>query len=129
MRERETAVSGRRIALIAGASAAAVLILAFLWLYGYCSRKSSDNLPGLSYAAEMEEGERNAAVIGYRRAQLEDVWGKPDQSEEREDRWKLEDGRLLCVWYDQEGKAVECRLDQQIMKNLSGPPGDSAGTE
>ncbi len=129
MKERGTVCSVRRSLLIAGVSAAVVLVLAFLWLYGYRSRKSNDNLPGLSFAAEMEERELNSVISGYGRNQLEDVWGKPDQTEEQEDRWKLEDGGFLRICYDQRGKVRMCSLELDPAKNLSEPPADTAEAE
>lgn len=93
-------------------SAIAIIILsAAAWLYGYQSRKSSDNLPSLAAISRMDETEVNGIVRGYRRRQLPDVWGDPAQSSSTEDIWDIGGGMTLTVTYDNNNeKAVTCRL-------------------
>ena len=96
-------------------SAIVILILAAAaWLYGYHSRKSNDNLPSLAAISRMDETEVNEIIRGYRRHQLPDVWGAPDQSNSTEDIWDIGGGVTLTVTYDNNNeKAVTCRLSGQ----------------
>lgn len=97
----------------------AILILAAVipavWVAGYQGRKSNDNLPSLAAIGQMEEAEANGIVCGYRRIQLEDVWGQADRTEEAEDVWQLEDGRLFRVNYNDDGRAVVCSMGPELI--------------
>ena len=64
----------------------AIIVLAIaVWFFGYHNRKSNDNLPSLTSIAQMDEAEFNKIVCGYRREQLVEVWGSPDESSSTED--------------------------------------------
>lgn len=93
----------------------AIIILAIAaWFYGYHNRKSNDNLPSLTSIAQMDEAEVNKIVCGYRREQLAEVWGDPDESSSMEDIWIIENDITLTVNYHNNGdKAVMCGLSNQ----------------
>ena len=93
----------------------AILILAAAaWFFGYYNRKSTDNLPSLAAIAQMEEAEVNRIVCGYRRGQLVEVWGSPDESSPMEDIWTIKDNITLTVnYYNNDDKAVICGLSNQ----------------
>lgn len=95
--------------------AIAVIALAVaLWFYGYHNRKSNDNLPSLTSIAQMEEAEVNEIVCGYRRGQLAEVWGAPDESSSMEDIWIIEDNITITVNYsNSDDKAVVCDLSNK----------------
>lgn len=84
------------------------------WFYGYHNRKSNDNLPSLTSIAQMDEAEVNKIVCGYRREQLVEVWGSPDESSSTEDIWIIEDSITLTVnYHNNNDKAVVCGLSNQ----------------
>lgn len=93
----------------------AILILAAAaWFFGYYNRKSTDNLPSLAAIAQMEEAEVNRIVCGYRRGQLAEVWGSPDESSPMEDIWTIKDNITLTVnYHNNDDKAVICGLSNQ----------------
>ena len=69
----------------------AIIVLAIaVWFFGYHNRKSNDNLPSLTSIAQMDEAEFNKIVCGYRREQLVEVWGSPDESSSTEDIWIID---------------------------------------
>lgn len=79
--------------------------------YTYRSRKTNDNLPALSVVAQMAEADINKTVCGYRRNQLNEVWGPPEESSLAEDIWTAGDGITLTVNYHHgSDKAVLCGL-------------------
>lgn len=80
------------------------------WLYAYHHQKNTDNLPQLTAMAQMDEEEANGFLTGYRKIQLEYVWGKPDESGADYDVWNIEDKTILTVRYDQKEKVVACCL-------------------
>ena len=67
-----------------------IALAVIAWFYGYHNRKSNDNLPNLTSIVQMDEAEVNKIVCGYRREQLADVWGNPDESSSMEDIWVIE---------------------------------------
>lgn len=89
--------------------AALIAGLFFAWRIGYFLRKSNDNLPPLTKIAEMEEADVNSLLMGYKIAQLREVWGAPDRSEENEDVWQIGDV-TLTVNYKNNGTVVVCGL-------------------
>ena len=89
------------IAILAGA------ILA--WRIAYSVRKSNDNLPTLSTIAEMSEAEVNSMLPGYKIAQLCEVWGDPDSSENNAACWHIGD-MTLVVNHKNNGIVVICGL-------------------
>lgn len=96
-------------------SIALFLILTFAvvvgaWFYGYYNRKSNDNLPSLDTIAEMDEADVNTLLMGYQRIQLIEVWGEPDNVQENEDIWKINDTISLRVNSNNKGKVVICGL-------------------
>lgn len=95
--------------------AIAIIALAVaLWFYGYYTRKSNDNLPSLTSIAQMDEAEVNKIVCGYRREQLAEVWGAPDESIFMEDIWIIEDNITITVNYNNsDDKAVVCDLSNK----------------
>lgn len=86
----------RTIVLLAAIAA----VLACVWLIGYHSRKSNDNLPTLSLLTDMEETSANDLIAGYRRTQLREVWGSPALTGDSYDTWLSKDGRQVTVRYD-----------------------------
>ena len=85
-----------------------------VWFFGYHNRKSNDNLPNLTSIAQMDEAEVNKIVCGYRREQLVEVWGAPDESSSTEDIWIIEDSITLTVnYHNSNDKAVICDLSNQ----------------
>lgn len=95
--------------------AIAIIALAVaLWFYGYHNRKGNDNLPSLTSIAQMEEAEVNEIVCGYRREQLAEVWGAPDESSSMEDIWIIEDNITITVNYsNSDDKVVVCDLSNK----------------
>ena len=95
--------------------AIAIIALAVaLWFYGYYNRKGNDNLPSLTSIVQMDEAEVNRIVCGYRREQLAEVWGTPDESSSMEDIWIIEGNTTLTVNYHNNGdKAVVCGLSNK----------------
>lgn len=95
----------------------AIVIIALavaLWFYGYYNRKSNDNLPNLTAIAQMDEAEVNEIVCGYRREQLAEVWGAPDESSSMEDIWIIEDNITITVNYsNSDDKVVVCDLSNK----------------
>lgn len=93
----------------------AIIVLAIaVWFFGYHNRKSNDNLPSLTSIAQMDEADVNKIVCGYRREQLAEVWGTPDESSSSEDLWIIEDNITLIVNYrNSDGKAVVCGFSNQ----------------
>lgn len=95
----------------------AIVIIALavaLWFYGYYNRKSNDNLPNLTSIAQMDEAEVNEIVCGYRREQLAEVWGAPDESSSMEDIWIIEDNITITVNYsNSDDKVVVCDLSNK----------------
>lgn len=84
------------------------------WFYGYHNRKSNDNLPSLTSIAQMDEAEVNEIVCGYRREQLAEVWGDPDESSSMEDIWIIENDITLTVnYHNNDDKAVVCGLSNK----------------
>ena len=90
-------------------AAAVVVCAAFAWRIAYSLRKSNDNLPALTAIAEMSEAEVNSILPGYKVAQLKEVWGKPDTSEENTACWETGDVTLI-VNYKSSGVIVVCGL-------------------
>ena len=85
-----------------------------LWFYGYHNRKSNGNLPSLASIVQMDEAEVNKIVCGYRREQLAEVWGAPDESSSMEDIWIIEDDITLTVnYHNNDDKAVICGLSNK----------------
>lgn len=73
------------------------------------TEKSNDNLPNLTSIVQMDEAEVNKIVCGYRREQLADVWGNPDESSSMEDIWVIESDITLTVnYHNNNDKAVMC---------------------
>ena len=95
----------------------AIVIIALavaLWFYGYYNRKSNDNLPNLTSIAQMDEAEVNEIVCGYRREQLAEAWGAPDESSSMEDIWIIEDNITITVNYsNSDDKVVVCDLSNK----------------
>lgn len=93
----------------------AIIILAIItWFFGYHNRKSNDNLPSLTSIAQMDEAEVNKIICGYRRQQLAEVWGAPDESSSVEDSWIIKDNITLTVnYHNNDDKAVMCGLSSQ----------------
>lgn len=93
----------------------AIIVLAIAaWFYGYYNQKSNDNLPNLTSIAQMDEAEVNEIVCGYRREQLAEVWGAPDESSSMEDIWIIEDNITITVNYNNsDDKAVVCDLSNK----------------
>ena len=99
-------------------AAAIIALAAALWFYGYYARKSNDNLPSLTSIAQMDEAEVNEILYGYRRGQLAEVWGAPDESSSAEDVWRIADGVTLTVTYrSNDEKAVACALSKGPLQN------------
>ena len=58
--------------------------------------------------------EANKIVCGYRRKQLAEVWGAPDESSSMEDIWIIEDGITLTVnYHNNDDKATVCDLSNK----------------
>lgn len=100
----------KRLALFL-AAAAVLAAAAALWFGLYYQRKSNDNLPALSSVAQMNEAEINKIVCGYRRGQLDDVWGRPDETADGEDVWSMDGQRFLRVNYNNRDRAIICGIE------------------
>ena len=91
----------------------AIVLIATLcvsvWLYGYYSRKSNDNLPSkelmVSYYQNYGADYASEQLRGYKQTQLSEVWGKPDSflSGMWGDIWKTNTSYALIVYYDDNG--------------------------
>ena len=86
-----------------------ITICVSAWLYGYCNRKSNDNLPALTAIAEMSEADVNSILIGYHIDQLSEVWGNPDIGEDGTVYWKIGEVTLV-VSYKNNGIVAICGL-------------------
>ena len=91
---------------------AIVLIAALcvsVWLYGYYSRKSNDNIPSkelmVSYCQNYGADYASEQLQGYKQTQLAEVWGDPDSflSGMWGDIWKTNTSYNLIVYYDDNG--------------------------
>ena len=82
------------------------------WFWGYHHHKSTDNLPALDMAIQMDEGDLNALLSGYQLDQLKTVWGEPDQSASsgQNNTWRLPDGRGILVSSKADGTVVVAAL-------------------
>lgn len=102
---------------IAGAVLIILAVLVSIWIFGYHNRKSNDNLPSLTAAVKMDEGELNGILSGYDIEQLIEVWGQPDNSSDNECMWNIDDNAVMVVNYNNSGKVAAGGL-----KNRSGEP-------
>lgn len=103
----------KKKALVFGSIAVLLVVLVSVWLYGYHSRKSNDNLPALAAIVKMEEADVNSILPGYNIEQLREVWGEPVQSSANEDVWQAEDDTFLVVNYNNLGEVVVCGLENE----------------
>ena len=87
------------------------------WLYAYHQRKSNDNLPALASVVEMDEADANSLLMGYKRAQLHEVWSEPDESSSNQDVWKVHEGATLVVNYNNKDIVVICAIPSVIELN------------
>lgn len=100
---------------------AIVLIVAIavcLWLIGYHTRKSQDNLPSLESIAKMDEADVNELLIGYRNNQLKDVWGDPDAKKSSENTWiwNIDEYTQLKISCNNKDKVVICSIDAVLVE-------------
>lgn len=113
-RDRKGSCNMKKKTTVLIAIIAVLILAAAAWLFGYHNRKSTDNLPSLAAIAQMEEAEVNRIVCGYRRGQLAEVWGSPDESSPMEDIWTIKDNITLTVnYHNNDDKAVICGLSNQ----------------
>ena len=89
-----------------------LVVGAAAWFWGYHHRKSTDNLPALEAALQMDEGELNALLSGYQLGQLKTVWGEPEESRSsgQNNTWRLPDGRGVLVSSKADGTVVVCAI-------------------
>ena len=89
-----------------------LVVGAAAWFWGYHHRKSTDNLPALDTALQMDEGDLNALLSGYQLDQLKTVWGEPDESKSsgQNNTWRLPDGRGVLVSSKADGTVVICAI-------------------
>ena len=101
----------KRIIKIGLFSILIIAIAVCLWLIGYHTRKSQDNLPSLESIAEMDEADVNELLVGYRNYQLEDVWGEPDVESENTWIWGIDEYTRLHVSCNNKDKVVVGSID------------------
>ena len=101
----------KRIIKIGLFSILIIAIAVCLWLIGYHTRKSQDNLPSLESIAEMDEADVNELLVGYRNYQLEDVWGEPDVESENTWIWGIDEYTRLQVSCNNKDKVVVGSID------------------
>ena len=101
----------KRIIKIGLFSILIISIAVCLWLIGYHTRKSQDNLPSLESIAEMDEADVNELLVGYRNYQLEDVWGEPDVESENTWIWGIDEYTRLQVSCNNKDKVVVGSID------------------
>ena len=84
-----------------------------VWLIGYHTRKSQDNLPPIEKLTQMDEAEVNDLLIGYRNYQLEDVWGNHDEDRSSGNTWvwRIDDHTQLQVSANNKNKIDICSID------------------
>lgn len=100
------------ISIIVSSIVSVATVAICIWLLGYHTRKSQDNLPTLEAIAKMDEADLNELLVGYRNHQLEDVWGYPDdKTSDNIWIWKLDEYNQLQVSSNNEDKVVVCSID------------------
>lgn len=87
-----------------------VVIAVGVWLLGYHTGKSQDNLPALAAIAGMDEAGVNELLVGYRNYQLDDVWGEPDVKTENTWIWKIDEYTQVQVCFNDKDKIVVCGI-------------------
>ena len=87
------------------------------WFYAYHHRKSNDNLPTLAAIVEMDEADVNSLLMGYKRAQLHEVWSEPDESSSNQDIWQVHEGASLVVNYNNKDIVVICAIPSVVELN------------
>lgn len=85
--------------------------------YGNLGARSMYDIPSKEYvAAAFEEGSYTVDsndLIGYDRDQLHEIWGEPDSmlSGFWGDRWEVDDGANVIVYYAADGKIEYVKID------------------
>lgn len=110
--------TGIRIIIVA---VTILLMLFCTWTIGYHMRRSNDNLPTLQMTTELSTKDAENLISGYRRVQLETVWGKPTIADDKKDIWESDEGRAVIVQYDNNNLAriidVRCALPEMYSRN------------
>lgn len=83
-----------------------------------CGKNNIEKLPSLETIAEMDEGDVNSILPGYKIDQLKEAWGAPNDSDEQTNVWYLGDVRLIVNtnWL---GEVTVCGLDKAPDDNNS----------
>ena len=76
-----------------------------------CGKNNIEKLPSLETIVEMDEGDINSVLPGYKIEQLKEAWGTPNDSDEQTNVWYLDDMRLIVNtnWL---GEVVVCGLEK-----------------
>lgn len=107
----------RKKCLVLLAVLTVIALCVCVWFYGYCSRKSNDNLPELATIAEMSEADVNSLLPGYKNSQLKEVWGEPNRSKDNTSYWEIGD-KTLIVNYNNKGIVVVCGLKDEAGESV-----------
>ena len=88
-----------------------VLVLAIVLTFSGCGKKNIEKIPSLETIITMDEGDINSVLPGYTIDQLKEAWGAPNDSDENESVWYLNNMRLI-VNNKRLGKVVVCSLEE-----------------
>lgn len=95
-----------------------VVVAVGVWLIGYNTQKSQDNLPSLESITKMDEADVSELLVGYRNYQLDDVWGKPAIETENTWIWKIDKYTQLQVNFKNKNKIVACRVGSVLQAKI-----------
>ena len=85
----------------------------FAWVPVYYFGKTEKNLPDLADIPQMDEADVHQTICGYRRSQLAEYWGSPDEVDQSRNReiWYIDEDDAFYVWYKYGGdKVIVCGL-------------------
>ncbi len=116
-RKRDYAVSARSYILMVAFPLLVVALAILTDWYGNLGARSMYDIPSKeTVVSAFEEGiytvDRND-LIGYDRDQLHEIWGEPDSmlSGFWGDRWEVDDGTNVIVYYAADGKIEYVKMD------------------
>ena len=116
-RKRDYAVSARSYVFVVAFPLLVVAAAVITDWYGNLGVRSMYDIPSKeSVAAAFEEGiyiVDSNDLIGYDRDQLHEIWGEPDSmlSGFWGDRWEVDDGTNVIVYYAADGKIEYVKMD------------------
>lgn len=116
-RKRDYAVSVRSYIFVVAFPLLVVALAIFTDWHGNLGARSMYDIPSKeSVVSAFEEGSYTVdsnELIGYDRDQLHEIWGEPDGmlSGFWGDRWKVDDGTNVIVYYGADGKIEYVKID------------------